>query len=147
MRCASCAAGIERVVHRVEGVVEAEANVATERAIVAYMPTQVDTATIKQAIRNAGYAPREADEETTDRAADAKAAAFRTLRTKLIVSAILSGPIFTGSMLSSMAWVPSWLQHPYLLLLLATPVQFWSGWTFYRGLWASLKHQTADMTP
>lgn len=146
MRCASCAAGIERALHRVEGVVEAQVNFATEQAMVAYMPSQVDTATLKQAIRNAGYEPRESDDEiVTDRAADAKAAEFRMLRTKLIVSVILSLPIFTGSMLSSMAWVPSWLQNPYVLLLLATPVQFWVGWMFYQGFWASLKHKTADM--
>ena len=146
MHCASCAAGIERALHRIEGVVEAQVNFATEQAMVAYLPTQVEAATLKQAIRNAGYEPRESDEErVTDRASDAKATEFRTLRTKLIVSAILSLPVFTGSMLSSLAWVPAWLQNPYLLLLLATPVQFWVGWMFYQGFWASLKHKTADM--
>ena len=30
-------------------------------------------------------------------------------------------------------------------LVLATPVQFWIGWRFYKGAWAALKHGTADM--
>src|SRR3712207_1817098 len=31
------------------------------------------------------------------------------------------------------------------LLLLATPVQFWAGWRFYRGAWGALKHRQANM--
>ena len=34
----------------------------------------------------------------------------------------------------------SLLENPYLLWALATPVQFWAGWRFYRGAWAMLKH-------
>jgi Cu+-exporting ATPase len=32
-----------------------------------------------------------------------------------------------------------------VLLLLATPVQFWAGARFYRGAWAALRHRTSDM--
>jgi P-type Cu+ transporter len=31
------------------------------------------------------------------------------------------------------------------LLLLATPVQFWAGWRFYRGAWSAWRHGGADM--
>jgi len=31
------------------------------------------------------------------------------------------------------------------LLLLATPVQFWAGWRFYRGAWGAIKHGQANM--
>ena len=33
----------------------------------------------------------------------------------------------------------------YISFMLATPVQFWIGWRFYRGAYAALKHGTADM--
>ncbi|MDP2726727.1 MAG: copper-translocating P-type ATPase, partial [Dehalococcoidia bacterium] len=33
----------------------------------------------------------------------------------------------------------------YVLWALATPVQFWVGWRFYKGAWAGLKHLTTDM--
>jgi cation transport ATPase len=33
----------------------------------------------------------------------------------------------------------------WLLLALATPVQFWAGLRFYRGAWGALKHRTSDM--
>jgi Cu+-exporting ATPase len=33
----------------------------------------------------------------------------------------------------------------YLLWALATPVQFWAGWRFYKSAWGALKHRTTDM--
>jgi len=33
----------------------------------------------------------------------------------------------------------------YVLLALATPVQFWIGWRFYRGLWDGIKAKTSNM--
>ena len=32
-----------------------------------------------------------------------------------------------------------------LLLVLATPVQFFGGWIFYRGAWAGIRHGYSDM--
>src|SRR5208283_1105605 len=34
---------------------------------------------------------------------------------------------------------------PYIMWALATPVQFWGGSRFYRGMWGALKHRTSDM--
>jgi Cu+-exporting ATPase len=31
------------------------------------------------------------------------------------------------------------------MLILATPVQFWVGWQFYKGAWGAFKHRNADM--
>jgi P-type Cu+ transporter len=33
----------------------------------------------------------------------------------------------------------------YVLWVLATPVQFWAGWRFYKGAWGAIKHGRADM--
>jgi len=33
----------------------------------------------------------------------------------------------------------------FLQFLFQTPVQFWIGWQFYKGAWATLKHKTTDM--
>ncbi|PIU22997.1 MAG: copper-translocating P-type ATPase, partial [Chloroflexi bacterium CG08_land_8_20_14_0_20_45_12] len=42
-------------------------------------------------------------------------------------------------------WGPPFVGKSYLLWALATPVQFWAGWRFYRGAWGALKHRTSDM--
>src|SRR5712692_2544744 len=41
MHCARCVATIERALHRIAGVVEARVNLATEQAMVAYVPSSV----------------------------------------------------------------------------------------------------------
>ena len=57
MHCAGCVATIERALRSVPGVVEAQVNLATEQATVAYVPTSVETSTLRQAITRAGYEP------------------------------------------------------------------------------------------
>jgi len=32
-----------------------------------------------------------------------------------------------------------------MLLIIATPVQFWAGWQFYAGAWAGIRHRTTNM--
>src|SRR3989475_11655049 len=42
-------------------------------------------------------------------------------------------------------WAPELLTNWYVQLILATPVQFWAGWQFYRGAWAMARRRTTDM--
>ena len=147
MRCASCAASIERALRALIGVMEAHVNFGTERATIEYVPSLVAVDTLRQAVADAGYKPLvgHATPSDIDRERQARAIEQRALQQKLLVSLVLSVPIFFGSMGSMLPWVPSWLQHPYVLLVLATPIQFWVGWQFYQGFWAATKHKTADM--
>jgi Cu+-exporting ATPase len=39
----------------------------------------------------------------------------------------------------------SFLGNPYLLWAMATVVQFWAGWRFYRGAWANARHFSTNM--
>jgi Cu+-exporting ATPase len=53
--------------------------------------------------------------------------------------------VVLASAIMVLMWTPFFTGKPYLLWALATPVQFWAGWRFYRGAWGALKHRTADM--
>ena len=55
MFCAKCAVDIERTLTRVDGVVAAQVNYATERATVIYDPARILTMTLINAIRSRGY--------------------------------------------------------------------------------------------
>jgi Cu+-exporting ATPase len=44
-----------------------------------------------------------------------------------------------------MMLTPAFKGMEYLLWALATPVQFWAGWRFYKGAWGALRHRTTDM--
>ncbi|MCL4534539.1 MAG: heavy metal translocating P-type ATPase [Bacteroidetes bacterium] len=143
MTCASCVRRVERVLSRLPGVLSATVNLATERATVEFVPGQVTIADMRRAVEEAGYTLREVS--TTDREREERLAEYRELRNKLVVGAILSLLIFLGSFPEWFPWVPSFLNNRYLLLALATPVQFWVGWQFYRYAWGAARHRTTDM--
>ena len=65
MTCAACAKASERAVKKLEGVVEASVNFATEKMVVQYDESKLDTDKIKEAVKKAGY---EAVEEAETKA-------------------------------------------------------------------------------
>ncbi|GIW20949.1 MAG: hypothetical protein KatS3mg065_1245 [Chloroflexota bacterium] len=68
------------------------------------------------------------------------------LRRRLVVAAVLTLPILGGLAKMTVAPVlPDLLTEPWLQLALATPIQFWAGWPFYRGAWKVLRHRATDM--
>src|SRR5689334_8105737 len=58
MTCASCVSRVEKVLRTVDGVTSASVNLATERARVSYAPARAAPEQVVEAIRNAGYEPR-----------------------------------------------------------------------------------------
>ncbi|MFC2068702.1 heavy metal translocating P-type ATPase [Chloroflexota bacterium] len=151
MTCASCVSHVEKALNELNGVSSVNANLATEKATVEYDPITVGMAEFRKAVEGAGYGIRsEITDETTgepDAVTSATHHEARILRKKLIVSGIIGIYMFLImiSELTGDAWLPSFLGNTYLLWALATPVQFWAGWQFYKGLWAGIKHKTANM--
>jgi len=137
MTCASCVARVEEALSSVPGVISANVNLASEKATVEYTEG-TNIADLRQAVKDAGY---ELGSET-ERLEDVTTAAQRELqsvRNRFIFAAILASSIM------ALMWAPTFVGKPYLLWALATPVQFWAGWRFYRGAWGALRHKTADM--
>lgn len=59
MHCASCVSAVEQSLRETDGVEEANVNLATESATVAYDEAQVSWSTVQEAIEAAGYTVRE----------------------------------------------------------------------------------------
>ncbi|MGB3327391.1 MAG: heavy metal translocating P-type ATPase, partial [Thermomicrobiales bacterium] len=59
MTCASCVRRVERALTKVDGVAEANVNLATEKATVSYDPATTDLQQLRQAVEKAGYGVRE----------------------------------------------------------------------------------------
>jgi Cu+-exporting ATPase len=148
MSCASCVEKVEHALSGVDGVLRASVNLASERATVEALAT-TPVAALRRAVRDAGYeAPEVEGEAAEDYERAARAREIATLRRKLIVGTLLSIPVLWGSlhhMGLHQIWIPELLKSWYVQLILATPVQFWVGWQFYRGAWAMAKHRTTDM--
>ncbi len=145
MSCASCVGRVERALRGVPGVLDAGVNLATERATVEYLPGAVGRRGLEEAVEGAGYdVVREEEEEPSE---DAGAREYGRLRRSFLVAAALTVLILVGSLPHMIGFVTpipmAWLN--LALLALATPVQFWAGWRFYRGAWGALRHGQANM--
>jgi len=137
MTCASCVSRVEQALSSVTGVISANVNLASEKATVEYIEG-TDIADLRRAVKDAGY-ELGSETETLEDVTAAAQRELRGVRKRLIFAAILALSIMV------LMWAPSFVGKPYLLWVLATPVQFWAGWRFYRGAWGALKHRTADM--
>jgi len=137
MTCASCVARVEQALKSVPGVVSVSVNLASEKATVEYLEgTQVTD--LRRAVKDAGY-ELGGEAETLEDVNMASRREINRVRDRFIVAVTLAVIIM------ALMWTPDFNGKKYLLWALATPVQFWAGWRFYRGVWGALKHRTADM--
>jgi len=93
---------------------------------------------LKRAVKEAGY-ELGAEAETLEDVTVTAHREIRALKTKVIFAAVL------GFSILALGFGAPFAGKSYLLWALATPVQFWAGWRFYRGAWGALRHKTADM--
>lgn len=147
MHCASCVQNIEKALLRTRGVTKAAVNLATEKARVEYIPSETSLKEIKEVIEQAGYRVLEVrpEEEPADAERIVREKEYKRLKLKFFIGLALGILIFLGSSRSWFPWVPDFLNNFFVLWALATPVQFWIGWQFYRGAWNALRHKNADM--
>ncbi len=138
-----CAGIVEKSLKNLNGIKNAELAFANEKAIVEYDSSIVGLSQIKKTIIEAGYDVVE--EGNVDKEKEAREKEIAKLKIKLIIGAVLSVPIFLGSFPELFPWVPEILTNKFLLLLLATPIQFWVGLQFYNGFIVALKNKTANM--
>jgi Cu+-exporting ATPase len=147
IECASCVQKIEKALLQTRGVVKASVNLATAKAKVEYLPSETNFEEMKRAVESTGYKVLEFEpsEEVRDPERLVRQKEYKKLKTKFMVGLVLGLLVFLGSSRHWFLWIPSFLGIFYVLWALATPVQFWIGWQFYKGAWGAFKHRNADM--
>jgi Cu+-exporting ATPase len=151
MTCANCAMNIERTLKKkVAGVLDASVNFASERVAVDYIAQQATVEQMAAAIEKAGFKailpgdrPEDQDIDLAERKAE-----IHSQKMKFWVGVFFSLPLFAMSMLRDFGLIGAWshaIWVNWLFLLLATPVQFYTGYDFYRGAIKSLRNLTANM--
>jgi Cu+-exporting ATPase len=140
---------LEKTLKQMEGVLEAHVSFATERARVQYIPTILSQSEIRDQISAAGFDTLHMGAEGEDVELKAREAEIATQRKLLQVGLIFTIPLFLLSMSRDLGFLPStiadepWLN--WLFFVLATPVQFYSGWQYYVGGYKSLRNGSANM--
>jgi Cu+-exporting ATPase len=143
--CASCVQKIEQALLESNGVTNAVVNLATEKARVEYIPEETNLSEIKKTIESTGYKVIETGaEEVEDYERVIREREYNKLKRKFFFGLVISVIVLAGS-LEWIPGVPRFLTNYYILWILATPVQFWAGWQFYRGAWGAFRHRNADM--
>jgi Cu+-exporting ATPase len=140
MTCASCASRVEKNLNSLDGVA-ATVNYATERATVSYEAGAVAPEQLVEAVEAVGYEAVLPAAEGAAPEDDSPRDETASLRTRLVVSALLSLPVLLLSMVAPFQF-DNW---QWLALQLATPVVLWGGWPFHRAAWLNLRHGAATM--
>jgi len=147
--CASCVSRVEAKLSGLDGVATARVNLATEKAVIEYLPAVTGLENFQSALEDIGYQlnPDEEDDSKSEDEEQRHDRELRLLKIKFITSAVLGAVIMLSGMQVTLPVLPN-AGSPFFhfwLFVLATPVQFWAGGQFYRGAWTGLKHGYADM--
>lgn len=141
LSCASCAASSENAAKYTEGVIDASVNFATELLTVEYLPNMTSVIEIKKSIQEAGYdleINAENNQEITIESIHEEK--FNQLKKRTIWALIFCIPLFIIGMF--------FMHLPYadyIMWILATPLVFWIGQSFYVNAYKQAKHRSANM--
>lgn len=131
MTCASCVAHVEKALRRIPSVLQANINLATERASVRLLSGAATPNDLVRAIEAAGYEARRIERgvDAADRERQARRAELESLSRSLLWAAVLTAPVFVLEMGAHVVpgfsnWIMQSLGHRvplFVSFLLATP--------------------------
>jgi len=153
---------LETALIKLEGVLDVHVSFANEKAHIRYIPTLVSQPELRKIVSNAGFQVVELGEGVEDAEALAREREINTQSRMLIIGLIFTVPLFLLSMgkdfgllpvfvydqsiprhMSGMREAQPWFN--WILLALATPVQFYVGWQYYIGAYKALRNGSANM--
>ncbi len=138
MHCSSCVNIIERALNKNDGIIKATVNFATEKAMCEFDEKQLNVKKIIKLIKSKGYSAKIAGDKINDKKE------INRLKFLLIISSIFAIPAFLIAMVLPWLGIKVMYEHIFVWIL-ATPVQFFVGATFYKGSWQALKNKSANM--
>ena len=144
MTCGSCAARVQRVLAKQEGVANAEVNFATGTARVQLTSGAASVEALQSAVDNIGYGLTPASELSPEAAEadDPEEAAKRLWLRRVVIAWPLALAVAYLAMLSPFGEEP-WAR--WAELALTTPVQFYVGWPFIREAAKRARRLAANM--
>jgi Cu+-exporting ATPase len=140
---------IEKSLMQVDGITEVLMNPTSGKLIVKYIPTLVSQLDIRNLIKKTGFEAVVLGDIAEDAEAKAREEEIKKQRKLLIIGIIFSLPLFLLSMGRDFGLIPhsigmqDWFN--WVMLALATPVQFIVGAQYYEGAYKSIRNGSANM--
>ncbi|WP_061245532.1 heavy metal translocating P-type ATPase [Leptospira noguchii] len=146
MTCANCALRIEKGLKKIPGVKDVRVNFAMETAEVDF-ESSISEENLLDKIDSLGY--RAVVHEDLEIDGEIQKKEFKKLKVRVIISAVLSLPLLLsmiGHFENNLIFeYLSFIMNPWLQFVLATPIQFWIGASFYKGSFRALRNRGANM--
>ncbi len=139
LSCASCAANVEKTLSKQPGIKSASVNYASSTVWIEYNPDATSPKGFRQVIQSTGY-DIITDEVEANLRQETIIRESEILKWKTIGASVFTIPIVILAMLL--------MDFPYadwIMLILATPVVFWFGRSFFVNAFKQLKHGTSNM--
>ncbi len=140
---------LEKGISVLQGVENVTINLVTGKTLATYIPTIISQKEIRSAIKSAGFESLELGGASKDVEAEARQAEIDEQKRLLTIGLIFSIPLFLLSMSKDLGFLPMSIGHApwmnWLMLVLATPVQFYVGRQYYIGAYKSLRNGSANM--
>ena len=150
MSCASCAANIEKILNKTDGVISVSVNFPLEKAVVEFDSSRISVREIIAVVQRIGYGASVKAEtiEYEDREQMSRDAEIRRQRNNLIIAVVLGIPVSLGNMsmiFPFLSFVPSFLSDPVVLFILSTLILLFPGRQFFVGTFKGFRHGVTDM--
>lgn len=134
MSCSSCVNRVEQALLKIPGVLKAEVNLASEKVKIEFIDQKINLQVLQKAVKEAGYELIDIENSKEESSSFPKSLVFG-----LIIAAVLMLP---------MLLMPFGIDahiNKYVQLVLATFIQIYFGYSFYKPAIKAIKNKTPNM--
>ena len=139
MTCVMCVGTIEGALKRLDGILDANVNLSSEKAYVTYNPYMTTVSEMKKAILDAGYQYLGIEGEEDDLEQIAREKELKGKRNRIIIGSI------TGALLMIIRRVPTGIPPAYLMMAISVPVFVYLSYPIFLAAYRALKNRNLNM--
>jgi Cu+-exporting ATPase len=140
MTCVMCANTIESTLSNLDGVIDVNVNVSSEKVYVTYNPKIVSITEMKKAIEESGYQYLGIEGEVLE---DLKREENQKKKKVRIIIGAIDSAILMGLMYAPMMMLP--ISMPFLMFLIALPAFLYLSYPIFNAAYRSLKNKNLNM--
>jgi len=140
---------VRRALGMIEGVLSVDVNLSSDKIIVHYIPTILSQMNIRNLLKKIGFEVLVLGGDAVDQEELARKKEIRKQKRLLVTGMIFTIPLFIISMGRDFGIIPQMIGEQvwfnWVMLALATPVQFYVGAQYYVGAFKALRNGSANM--